>query len=209
MKKRVGKIERKTRETDIMVEINLDGEGKYKINTGIPFLDHMLSLFAKHGLFDLKIKAKGDLDVDIHHTNEDVGICLGEAFKKALGNKKGIRRFGAAFTPMDEALARVVLDISGRPSLHLTHLDGNAPLVESNILRTSRQETKDYSFEHAKQFLQAFVINSGINMNVAARCNIELHHTLEAIFKALGRTLDEATQIDERKKGIPSTKGTL
>ena len=209
MKKRVGKIERKTRETDIMVEINLDGEGKYKINTGIPFLDHMLSLFAKHGLFDLKIKAKGDLDVDIHHTNEDVGICLGETFKKALGNKKGIRRFGAAFIPMDEALARVVVDISGRPSLHLTHLDGNAPLVEANILRASRQETKDYSFEHAKQFLQAFVINSGINMNVAARCNIELHHTLEAIFKALGRTLDEATQIDERKKGIPSTKGTL
>lgn len=205
---RRAKIERKTRETKIKLELDLDGQGKYKIDTGIPFLNHMLSLFARHGLFDLTIKAKGDLEVDIHHTNEDVGICLGEAIKKALGDKKGIKRFGFAYVPMDEALARVVLDISGRPSARFTHLDGDVALVEADIVRpvTQRQE---YDFEYAKQFLQAFVSNSGINMHVSARCNVDIHHTLEAIFKALGQALDQATQIDNRVKGIPSTKGSL
>lgn len=205
---RRGKIKRETKETKIELELHLDGQGKYKIETGIPFLDHMLSLFAKHGLFDLTIQAKGDLEVDIHHTNEDVGICLGEAVKKALGDKKGIKRFGFAYVPMDEGLARVVLDISGRPSVRFTHLDGDVALVEADIVRPVAQR-QEYDFEYAKQFLQAFVSNSGINMHVSARCNVDIHHTLEAIFKALGRALDEATQLDGRIKDIPSTKGAL
>ncbi len=205
---RRAKVERRTTETKIKLELDLDGQGKYNIKTSIPFLDHMLSLFAKHGLFDLKIEAEGDLEVDIHHTNEDVGICLGEAVKKALGDKKGIKRFGFACVPMDEGLARVVLDISGRPSVHWTHLDGDIPLGEEDILKPVGKK-QEYSFEHAKHFLQAFVTSSGTNMHVSARCNVDIHHTLEAIFKALGRALDEATQLDERIKDIPSTKGVL
>lgn len=199
---RKANIERKTRETKIRLELDLDGQGKYKIETGIPFLDHMLSLFAKHGLFDLKIEAKGDLEVDIHHTNEDVGICLGEAVKKALGDKKGIKRFSSTYVPMDEALARVVLDISGRSSLNeLSRGPGAAP----PYLKVE----EGYSFEDAKQFLQAFVSNSGTNMSIQVLSGRDLHHILEAIFKALGIALDQATQVDKRKKGIPSTKGKL
>jgi imidazoleglycerol-phosphate dehydratase len=201
MKKRIGQIERKTKETEIIMEINLDGEGKSKINTGIPFLDHMLSLFAKHGLFDLEIQAKGDLEVDIHHTNEDVGICLGEALKKALGDKKGIRRFGTAFTPMDEALARVVVDLSGRPHLSSIH---TPPGYSSE----SEKETV-YTLDYARQFLGAFVNNSGTTLNIELLSGGDVHHTLEALFKSLGRALDEATQIDKRIKGVPSTKGKL
>lgn len=198
MKKRQARIERKTKETDVVVKLNIDGNGAYSVQTGIPFLDHMLGLFAKHGLFDLTIKAKGDLEVDIHHTNEDVGICMGEAFKKALGDKKGIKRFGTAFVPMDEALARVTIDISGRPSLHTI----NFPLF-------SQDKQEGYSMQDAKHFLESFVVHSGINISIDIVSGNSIHHVLEALFKAFGRVLDEATQIDPRIKGVPSTKGRI
>lgn len=202
MKKRVGKKERKTAETAISVELNLDGTGKYRVDTGIKFLDHMLELFTKHGPFDLKVKAKGDLGVDLHHTNEDVGIVLGEAFKKALGGKKGIRRFGSVnvAVPMEEALARIALDISGRPSLHMRGVGSPIPPPLS--------AKKSYALNNATQFLQAFVREAGINLHIEYRGE-DLHHVLESIFKALGRALGDATRIDPRIKGVPSTKGKL
>jgi len=202
MKKRAVKYQRKTTETDIKIELNLDGSGKFRIYTGIGFLDHMLSLFARHGCFDLKISAKGDLEVDIHHTNEDVGIALGEAFAKAIGNKKGIRRFGSmnVAVPMEEALARIALDISGRPSLYMRCV--GRPVPPTYIDR------QGYSLNSAKQFLEAFVRNAGINLHIEYRGE-DLHHVLEAIFKALGRAICDATRIDPRIKGVPSTKGKL
>ncbi len=202
MKKRTAKRKRKTTETDITVELNLDGTGKYRIYTGIGFLDHMLTLFSRHGCFDLKIKAKGDLNVDIHHTNEDVGIALGEAFLKALGNKKGIRRFGSmdVSVPMEEALARIALDISGRPSIYMRRLGKAIP--------PALLDRKGYTLNEAKQFLEAFVRKAEINLHVEYRGE-DLHHVLEAIFKALGRALCDATRRDARIKGIPSTKGRL
>lgn len=202
MKKRIIKHKRKTSETNIAVELNLDGTGKYRIYTGIGFLDHMLTLFSKHGLFDLKIMAKGDLDVDIHHTNEDVGIALGEAFARALGTKKGIRRFGSkdVAVPMEEALARVALDISGRPSIYMRCAGKPIP---PTVL-----DKQGYTLNEAKQFLEAFVRNAGVNLHVEYRGE-DLHHVLEAVFKAFGRALGDATRIDPRVKGIPSTKGRL
>ena len=202
MKRRTVKHRRKTSETDISVELNLDGAGKYRIYTGIGFLDHMLTLFSKHGLFDLKIMAKGDLDVDIHHTNEDVGITLGEAFAKTLGAKKGIRRFGSkdVAVPMEEALARVALDISGRPSVYMRC--AGKPIPPTVLDR------QGYTLNEAKQFLEAFVRSAGVNLHVEYRGE-DLHHVLEAIFKAFGRALGDATRLDSRVKGIPSTKGRL
>lgn len=202
MKKRVVKIKRKTAETAVSIELNLDGNGKSKVDTGIGFLDHMLTLFSKHGLFDLKLKAKGDLKVDLHHTNEDVGIALGEAFKKALGDKRRIRRFGSidVAVPMEEALARVALDISGRPSLHMRREGSPVPSV--------LYAKEGYTLNDAKQFLEAFVRNIGVNLHIEYRGE-DLHHVLESIFKALGRALGDATRIDPRIKGIPSTKGRL
>jgi len=200
-KKRTAIIKRATAETKITGKLNIDGTGKYEVKTGIGFLDHMLELFAKHGLFDLELKAKGDLRVDIHHTNEDVGIALGEAFKKALADKKGIKRFGAAAVPMDEALVEVNLDLSGRPYL------------KDLVTYPSRALTSDivehYSFNDAKEFLRAFVNNAGVNLIFNIKAGEDLHHILEALFKALARALDEATQHDPRIKGIPSTKGKL
>ncbi len=202
MRKRVGKSKRKTTETAVDVELNLDGKGKSRVDTGIGFLDHMLTLFAKHAPFDLKVKAKGDLDVDLHHTNEDIGIVLGEAFKKALGDKKGIRRFGSkdVAVPMEEALARIALDISGRPSLYMRGVGSPIPPPLS--------AKKGYALNDAKQFLQAFVRNAGVNLHIEYRGE-DLHHVLESIFKALGRALCDATRIDPRIKGVPSTKGKL
>ena len=200
MKKRRAKITRKTKETNILVDICLDGKGVSSIKTGIPFLDHMLTLFSKHGLFDLKIQAKGDLDVDIHHTNEDIGICLGAAFEKALGKKQGIRRFGEKTVPMDEALVRVVIDISGRPFIN-------------SVWQDKPHETKDvegYNLEYARQFFQAMVNNFPMTMNVSILSSgPDIHHLLEALFKAAAKALDEATQVDPRVKGVPSTKGRL
>lgn len=199
MNKRITKFRRKTKETDISVELNIDGRGSSKIDTGIGFLDHMLELFAFHGFFDLEISAKGDLKVDIHHTNEDLGLALGEAFKKALGDKKGIRRFGSSFIPMDETLVQVVLDISGRPNL----------IVKRESFTVYRQKKDKYSLNDTKQFLKAFVNTLGVNLHIQIIYGEDIHHILEAIFKGLGRALDEATRIESRKKGVPSIKGRL
>lgn len=198
-KGRRGKSKRKTQETNISVNINIDGRGTSDIKTGIGFLNHMLTLFAKHGLFDLKIKAEGDLDVDIHHTNEDVGICLGEAINDALGNKKSIKRFGRREVPMGDDLVKAVVDISGRPKLRIDTPTGYQ----------FQAKDANYSLEDAKQFLEAFVTHSKITLHIDILHATDLHHTLEALFKALAGALDEATQIDERVKGLPTTKGQL
>ena len=208
MKKRMAKITRKTRETDITIKLVIDGEGNAEIKTGIGFLDHMLTLFAKHGFFDLGVAAQGDMDVDIHHTNEDIGITLGSAFKKALGNKKGIRRFGDSFVPMDGCLVRVVADISNRPSLHVHYKTKRD--IENLLANLAIGDSVKYSFVNMEQFMQAFVMNAGINMHIEILAfDKDLHHLIEAIFKAMGRSLDEATQIDKRVKGVLSTKGRL
>jgi imidazoleglycerol-phosphate dehydratase len=196
---RVGKIERKTKETNIALTFNIDGEGKCRISTGIPFLDHMLTLFSKHGLFDLILKAEGDLDVDIHHTNEDIGLCLGDALKAALGEKVGIHRFGFAFVPMDEALTRVVLDISGRASFYFDS--------KSNL--PAPLEKDKYDWQNLKHFFNSFTQQAGLNLQISVLRGEDFHHILESMFKALGKALDEATNIDKRIKGVPSTKGTL
>lgn len=198
MKARKASVKRKTSETDIQIELTLDGRGSSKVDTRIPFLDHMLTLFAKHGLFDLQLKARGDLEVDIHHTNEDIGITLGQALAKALGNKKGIRRYGSFAVPMDEALIRVTLDISGRPSLHVTKAKG---------VRLSRQPK--YSFDDAVDFLRSFCQHAGINMHIGVLAGEDTHHIVEGMFKGIAKTLDMATSLDPRVHGVPSTKGTL
>lgn len=198
--KRTATVTRKTKETDITIKLNIDGSGKSKINTGIGILDHMLELFAFHGLFDLEIAAKGDLKIDIHHTNEDIGIVLGQAFKKALGDKKGIKRFGSASVPMEEVVANVSVDISGRGYF-------SWPLEGAGFAPDKKQ---GYESEYAKHFFDAFSKNLGANLNIMVNTtNPDLHTTLEPIFKALGKALDEATQIDPRRKGIPSTKGII
>jgi len=200
MKKRVrqASVHRKTSETNIKLKIKIHGQGRSRISTGLPFLNHMLTLLAKHSLVDLELKAVGDLDVDIHHTNEDIGIALGEALIKALGKKEGIRRYGFFSAPMDEALVRVSLDISGRPSLHI---------AKSKGVKFSRLE--NYSFHDAGEFLKAFCQHAGVNMHVEVLSGHDSHHIIEAMFKAVAKTLDQATQIDARVKGIPSTKGRL
>jgi len=197
-KKRHGKLKRKTAETSIVIRLTLDGRGRSKIATGMPFLDHMLTLFAKHGLFDLDLHAVGDLHVDIHHTNEDVGITLGQALLRALGDKRRIRRYGFACIPMDEVLVRATLDISGRPSLHVHRAKG---------VRFSRLE--NYSFHDAMEWMKAFCQHAGINMHIEVLEGEDSHHIIEAVFKSMARALDTATQIDPRVQGIPSTKGTL
>ncbi|MFH1777614.1 MAG: imidazoleglycerol-phosphate dehydratase HisB [Candidatus Omnitrophota bacterium] len=202
--KRQAKFRRKTKETDIEISINLDGRGGTKIKTCIGFLDHMLTLFAYHGLFDLKIKVrKQDLNVDLHHTNEDIGICLGQVVSRALKSKKGICRYGFAAVPMDEALVRVSMDLSSRPSLHTFESFKTIPL----LLKTKNKNI--YNYENAKQFLHAFSDAAGINMHIETICGDDLHHVLEALFKASGRALSAATRIDKRRKGIPSSKGML
>ena len=191
-------VTRNTQETQIKISLVIDGEGKSRIQTGLPFLNHMLMSLSKHGLFDLLINAKGDLDVDIHHTNEDVGIVLGQAFSKALGKKEGIRRFGFFSIPMDEALVRVSLDFSGRPSFLV---------LKNKGVKFSRLET--YSFHDATEFLRAFAQHAGINLTVETINGEDSHHIIEAMFKATAKALDMATQRDIRIKGIPSTKGAL
>ncbi|HNX69385.1 MAG TPA: imidazoleglycerol-phosphate dehydratase HisB [Candidatus Omnitrophota bacterium] len=195
---RTAEIKRKTAETDIRIKLVIDGTGKSSIDTQIPFLDHMLVLLAKHGLFDLQVKARGDLEVDIHHTNEDLGITLGQALSKALGDKKGIRRYGSFAVPMDEALIRATLDISGRPSFFIKKEKG---------VRFSRQPK--YTFDDAADFLRSFCQHAGINMHLGILAGEDTHHIIEGIFKALAKSLDMATSLDPRVRGIPSTKGTL
>ena len=194
---RIATIKRKTAETDITLTLDVDGRGVSNISTGVPFFDHMLTLFAKHGLFDLHVDAKGDVDVDYHHTVEDVGIVLGEAFKQALGDKLGIRRYGFFILPMDESLARVVVDIGGRP--HLVY-EAEAPTMF----------VRDFNIVLVKEFARAFSNALGANLHVKLEYGEEPHHVAEAIFKAFSRALDVATQIDPRMAGqLPSTKGKI
>ena len=193
---RIAKVHRKTTETDISVLLNIDGTGKVVINTGIGFLDHMLHHIALHGLFDLEISASGDLHVDAHHTIEDVAIVLGQAFDEALGDKKGIVRSAHAFMPMDETLALVAIDLSGRPYSHVD-VEWSTPMVGG--IPTSM-------FEH---FFESFSVTSRSNLHAHVMYGRDDHHKAEALFKALARALDAATQIDPRRVGIPSTKGTL
>jgi len=188
-------IERKTKETDISLSLQLDGEGRSEVSTGIPFFDHMLSLMAMHGLFDLSLRAKGDLEVDFHHTVEDVGIALGEGIKEALGDGAGIRRFGEALVPMDEALSRVVLDISGRPYL--------------GYRVKAKGRVKDFDLELVESFFKALVDHAGLTLHIDLLYGKNLHHIIEAIFKGFGRALDKACGLDERRVGVPSTKGRL
>ena len=190
-------IERTTSETSISLKIGLDGTGKSRIATGIPFFDHMLTLFAKHGLFDLDLTAKGDIDVDFHHTVEDTGIALGQALTRALGDKAGIRRYGLSYVPMDEALVRSVVDLSGRPFLAY-----QAPLGVETIGTA-------FSFQLVEEFLRALSVNAGMNLHVDVLAGRDAHHMAEGVFKSLARSLDQATQIDPRVQGIPSTKGIL
>lgn len=194
--KRRACVERKTAETDIRLELCLDGTGVYTIETGIGFLDHMLCLFAKHGLFDLTIRCKGDLEVDGHHTVEDVGICLGQAILQALGDKRGIGRYGVSYVPMDEALARVVVDLSGR-----------AYLVFNAEWRAQR--VGGFDTELAVEFFRSVAVEGRMNLHIDLLRGENGHHALEAIFKAFGRALDEASRHDERVEGVPSTKGVL
>lgn len=190
-------LERKTSETEIRLVLNLDGSGVSKISTGIAFFDHMLTLFAKHGLFDLELTAKGDIEVDYHHTVEDTGILLGQAIAKALGDKAGIRRYGFFYVPMDEALVRSVVDLSGR-----SFLAYNAPADVPAI-------GSAFSFQLVEEFLRAISVNAGMNLHVDVLAGRDAHHMAEGIFKSLARALDEATRIDPRVQGIPSTKGVL
>jgi len=189
-------LRRVTKETEIEISVNLDGSGNYEVKTDIPFLTHMLELFSKHGLFDLKVKATGDVEVDHHHLIEDVGIVLGEAFKQALGDKVGIRRFGRATMPMHEALAAVIIDFSGRPFLVF-----NADIPKTKV--------GEFDTELVEEFFTAFCNHSGANIHVNLAYGDNIHHIIEGIFKAFGRALDEATSIDPRIQGVLSTKGRL
>ena len=193
---RNARIERVTNETDITVDLVIDGRGHGDIQTKIPFFDHMLNLFARHGLFDLAVRADGDIDVDLHHTVEDTGIALGQCFTRALGDKRGIRRYGSAYVPMDETLTRVVVDVSGRPFLEFRSPERIAPIGL-------------FPFTLIEEFLRAFTNNAGINLHVEILYGRDSHHMAESVFKGLARALDQATQIDPRVEGVPSTKGTL
>ncbi len=190
-------IERKTSETSIALRFVVDGKGASKLSTGIPFFDHMLTLFARHGLFDIELEAQGDIDVDYHHTVEDTGITLGQALTKALKDKAGIRRYGFSYVPMDETLVRAVVDLSGRP-----YLAYNAPSDVEPI-------GGNFSFQLVEEFLRAVSVHGGMNLHVDILAGKDAHHMAEGVFKALARALDQATQIDPRVEGIPSTKGIL
>lgn len=193
---RSAELERTTAETRIKLSLNLDGSGTATISSSVAFLDHMLNLFARHGLFDLTVEAAGDIDIDFHHTVEDIGIVLGTAVRQALGDKQGIRRYGFARVPMDESLAEVSLDISGRPYL-VYQVD--LPKVKVG----------DFDAELAREFFQAFTNNCGCNLHINLLYGDNVHHIIEACFKAFARALDNATQRDERVSGVLSTKGVL
>jgi imidazoleglycerol-phosphate dehydratase len=197
MSKRNAKIKRETKETQIEVSLGLDGKGKANLDINIPFLEHMLDQVARHGMFDLTIKAKGDLKIDAHHTVEDVGITLGQAFTKALGNKKGIRRYGHAYVPLDEALSRVVLDCSGRPGLEYS-------------AQYPRVRIGDFDVDLIFEFFQGFVNHAMVTLHIENLSGRNAHHIAETIFKAFGRALRMAVELDPRMKGkLPSTKGSL
>ena len=193
---RTASTSRKTAETSIELELNIDGTGKVEISTGVGFFDHMIILMAKHALFDLSIKAQGDIEVDAHHTVEDIGICLGECLKKAVGDKKGIKRYGSMLLPMEEALCRVVLDISGRPLLEYR-------------AEIPAEKCGEFDTCLGREFMRALCVNAGLNMHIDLLEGSDPHHCLEAIFKGCGRALKEALSNDDREHGIPSSKGTL
>ena len=195
--KRTSELTRNTNETQIMVSLNLDGSGEGEISTGVPFMDHMLELFSKHGFFDLEIKAKGDIDIDYHHLVEDMGITLGQAFSEALGEKAGIKRYGFFVLPMDETLVTVALDLSNRAFLVF-----DAPLPISLV--------RDFNVQLFKEFFQAFANEAGCNLHIRLEHGKEPHHVAEAMFKGFAKALDLATSFEPRLNGgVPSTKGTL
>ena len=193
---RTGEINRNTTETSVYVKWDLDGTGKSEINTGIPFMDHMLTLFARHGGFDLTVQAQGDLDVDCHHTMEDIGLTMGHALTQALGMKEGIRRYGSFLLPMDESLALVALDLSGRPFLVY---DVEPP----------SERIRDLDTALFKEFFTALSVKGGVTLHIRLLSSGEVHHVFESIFKGFARALAEAVSIDERVQGVPSTKGVL
>jgi imidazoleglycerol-phosphate dehydratase len=193
---RQARVERTTKETQIALHLNLDGGGAAKVETGIPFFNHMLEAWAKHGLMDLTVDARGDLEVDLHHTVEDVGICLGKALREAMGDKAGIARYGASFLPMDEALLHAAVDISGRPFLVF-----NVPIQRTRIA--------NFDLDLLREFFRAFAFNAEITLHVNMHYGENLHHIAEAVFKAVGRALAEATRLNPRVAGVPSTKGSL
>ncbi len=193
---RKSQINRQTRETDIKLSLNIDGKGKPEIKTGVPFMDHMLTLFTVHGFFDLNINAAGDTEIDDHHTVEDIGICLGRAFKEALGDFGGINRYGHCLLPMDETMAQIAVDFSNRPFLHYetVSLDQKSGAFDTQLVR---------------EFLRAVSYNGGMTLHVEVRYGLNTHHIIEAIFKGLGRALDQASCINPRTSGFLSSKGSL
>jgi imidazoleglycerol-phosphate dehydratase len=193
---RSARVARKTNETDIALAFQVDGTGVSEIQTDVPFLNHMLDLFTKHGQFDLNVVAKGDIEIDDHHTVEDIGICLGQTLREALGDKKGIKRYASVFVPMDEALAQVVIDISNRP-----HFEYRAQYPSQTV--------GSFDTQLVQEFLWKFALEARITLHVIVHYGQNTHHMIEAVFKALGRALDEATSIDPRVQGVPSTKGVL
>ena len=193
---RSAQIHRKTGETDIHIALTIEGRGVSKIATKIPFFDHMLTLFSRHSLIDLEVKAEGDIDVDLHHTVEDTGIALGQACAKALGDKRGIRRYGFAYLPMDETLARVVVDFSGRPFLEYRAPSGVASIG-------------NFAFQLVEEFSRGFSVHAGCNLHAEVLYGRDAHHMAEAVFKGLAKAMDQACQLDPRVEGIPSTKGML
>lgn len=197
MSSRVADITRRTNETDVAVHLDLDGDGSARVATGIAFFDHMLDLFARHGLFGLVAEVRGDIEVDYHHTVEDTGIVLGQAFAKALGDRKGIRRYGHAYVPMDETLARAVVDFSGRPYLAYRAPSGVEAIGSA------------FSFQLVEEFLRGFAVHAAANVHVEILYGKDAHHMAEAVFKALARACCEAVRTDPRITGVPSTKGML
>lgn len=196
MKKRSASIERKTRETDIALGLVVDGSGVYKVDTGIPFLNHMLELFSKHALMDLTIRARGDTEVDDHHTAEDLGLVLGDALDRALGDRKGITRYGSAYVPMDDALSRAVVDLGGRP--YLVYEVANRA-----------RKIKDFDVILVHEFFQAFTVRARLNLHICQLYGKEPHHAYESLFKAVARALSAACQRDARVVGVPSSKGAI
>jgi len=189
-------VRRKTKETDVRVKLNLDGSGKSKIAIGLPFLEHMLELFAKHGLFDLQVTCNGDLEIDDHHSVEDIAICLGQAFAQALGDKKGIVRYGHAYVPMDETLARAVVDLSGRYFLVYK-------------VQNTRDKVGTFSVELAEHFWHSFAEHCRCNLHIEVLYGRNQHHIIEAVFKATTRALSQAVRMDDRIEGVMSTKGVI
>lgn len=196
MSERSARVERETKETNIRLSLDWDGSGQTRLDTGVPFLEHMLELLAKHGLFNLEVKAEGDWEIDDHHTVEDIAICLGRAMREALGEKQGIRRYGQAWVPMDDALGQVIVDLSNRP-----HLEFRAEFPQAKV--------GNFDVELVHEFFWKLALEARINLHVILHYGRNTHHMIESLFKALGRALDQAGEKDPRVSGVPSSKGVL